>query len=210
MTERPILFSAPMVRAILDGRKSQTRRAVKPVPPAHMPWNAGLRENRSLQPDSWVWATDSSGCWWPHARGMPCPYGTVGDRLWVRETYTTGNGVVHAHRINYRADDEWKPPGATWRSPRFMPRTASRITLEITGVRVERVQDISRDDAIAEGLIRKEGVLETWWQNGLEREGTFLSPVECYRELWDSINGKRAPWASNPWVWVISFRRVTS
>jgi len=162
MSEKPILFSAPMVRAILEGRKTQTRRAAHvsvPVPLA----DAARR----------------------------CPYWA--DTLWVRETWFSPP-KPHNDCLGYAADNDF-PHGVAYRMrPSIhMPRTASRITLRVTSVRFERLQDISWNDALAEG-VRANGVLP--W-----------SPVDAFRELWDSINFDRAPWRSNPWVWVIEFER---
>jgi hypothetical protein len=193
MKERPILFSAPMVRAILEGSKTQTRRLVK-------------------IPD--------------FVRGEPfdCPYGKVGDRLWVRETWKywdwTEDGMPW---IKYQADDEtkffdscipeewsdrveqvWAELSVSnnyeidqaardykWRPSIFLPRWASRILLEITGVRIERLNDISVGDCCAEGApLDQTHAVETW-----------------YQELWESINGAGS-WAANPWVWVIKFKAL--
>ncbi len=200
MKERPILFSAPMVRALLDGSKTQTRRIVKPQPE-----------------DSWV----DDG----HGNPTQCPYGDPVDRLWVRETWQywdwTEDGMPW---IKYRADDSIKFFDSTipeewaerveniwaelsedlnylidnaardqkWRPSIFMPRWASRITLEITGVRVEPLRDISMQDAFAEGCMLSTSKTE---------------PLD-YQNLWDTINGKGS-WDANPWVWVIEFKMIT-
>jgi hypothetical protein len=184
MKERPILFSAPMVRAIREGRKTQTRRVMKPP------------------------------VGWPAERAVACPYGVPDDRLWVREawncqrTQRTSSELACA-AVGYQAGGELVmnvPPTARvpqpdavvegarrWHPSIHMPRWASRLTLEVTGVRVERVQDISREDAKAEAP----PACGEW------------GPVDCYRELWDSLNAKRGyGWAVNPWVWVISFTRA--
>lgn len=168
MIERPILFSAPMVRAVLAGRKSQTRRVIR------LPFSRG-----------WL---------------GPCPYGIPGHSLWVKETWARhpdGDGVV------YRATDPgWDDEGQIkWRPSIYMPRTASRITLETTGVRAERLQDISERDAMSEG-VERDGA---GWRNYYH-----VAARDSFASLWDSINGKRAPWASNPWVWVVTFARKES
>jgi hypothetical protein len=194
MKERPILFSGPMVRAILEGRKTQTRRVVKrqgdmefdPADPHFGPY--------------WLsYATEADG----EDAKVRCPYGVPGDRLWVRETFAENAGT--AGGIVYRADvgdschgvarldlkcQEWTHHVDRWRPSIFMPRRFSRILLEITGVRVERLQDISDDDCRAEGY---------------DRSHAF--PREWFARLWASINGPGS-WAANPWVWVVSFRRV--
>ena len=219
MKERPILFSGPMVRAILDGRKSQTRRVVKlpqqypakPIHPTH---------------ESWI------GRW--QNGFVACPYGQPGDRIWCKETwqvlretcsYETGEYDVReweadlygspqtqllkdcprgGHRavIAYRADYEESFEGP-WRPSIFMPRWASRITLEVTGVRVERLQEISEADAIAEGIERSDGA----WASYSPKFGRFMNPITSYHSLWESINGPGS-WAANPWVWVIEFKRI--
>lgn len=191
MKERPILFSAPMVRAILDGSKSQTRRIIK------------------IQPDiehdgEPYWFVGGYRAW--RYRGVTdilrkggdeisCPYGQPGDRLWVRETFHTVDG----HRAFYRADYNHNPKGdkehgIVWTPSIHMPRWASRITLEVTGVRVERLQDISEAGAMAEG--------SQWSACGAPQDGSYKAG---YAQLWESINGAGS-WPANPWVWVIEFK----
>lgn len=208
MKERPIIFSGPMVRAILDGKKTQTRRVIKPQPEAH------------LEPNLVVAAWDAGFI------DVKCPYGRAEteDRLWVREAwmftdwteegepwigYRANHATAHIPAERYdvewgeRLSDIWADLSGTggvacdkrWRSPIHMPRWASRITLEIAEVRVQRVQDISHHDALAEGV-------------DYDVSAEDGAPVAQYRKLWDFINGKRGPWDSNPWVWAISFRRV--
>lgn len=204
MKERPILFSAPMVRALLAGTKTQTRRVVKPQP------ETADVENRRIVP--YIGAGDRL------ARELRCPYGGPGDHLWVREDhYRYGHweplpGVrTKTGRMKWRfvaETDEirFDPPASfrkgrhtkdpetpAWhkRLGRFMPRAFSRLTLELTEVRVERVQDMSEADAIAEGWMHPE-----------------IEPLVWYRHLWESINGPGS-WGANPWVWVVSFRDVT-
>jgi len=173
MRERPILFKGPMVRAILDGTKTQTRRVVK----------------------------FSS---WPEDPGKRCPYGDVGDRLWVRETFRPETDGETAYRADFQG---WEADGTDWKPSIFMPRGSSRIELEVTEIRALRLQDISEEDAAAEGAM-------TWW-NGLSQEEQFgmydggRGPIAAFRMLWDSINAKRGVgWDTNPWVWAVSFRRV--
>jgi len=175
MKERPILFSGAMVRALLDGSKTQTRRAVKGAP---LDW----LEMYGFTPEF----VANSG------NGM-CRYGQPGDRLFVRETWLKTNPFSDGglHTYGYRATDEAEFPDAIWKPSIHMPRIASRITLEITSVRVERLQDISEADAQAEGV--------------------YTDPAcpayDAYQTLWDQINGPDS-WAENPWVWVIEFKRV--
>lgn len=213
MNERPIAFGGSMVRAILDGRKTQTRRPLKPQPEPHPTgrWSfiVGSTDG-STGCFSWG-VVDPSGSAFTdrgreHTTLFRCPYGRSGDRLWVRETWahpyarpagTTGEaaGVV------YRADGpEYLSPvarrhswgaGCPWKSAALMPRWASRITLEITGVRVERLQEISTSDALAEGVTHS----------------TLNDPRVEYRWLWESIYGTGS-WDANPWCWVVEFRRA--
>jgi hypothetical protein len=194
--ERPILFSGPMVRAIIDGRKTQTRRIIKPQPPDWIDELHGGQlskrapyelENHDNQIVGWGFQ-DERGTYWR------VPYGKPGDRLWVRETHCKyGGGFI------YRADYGDLTPisdgiGGPWKPSIHMPRIASRITLEIIAVCVERLNDISRGDAMAEG--RPHSNL-AYGQN----------PCDWFHELWESINGPES-WAANPWVWVIEFKKV--
>ena len=209
MKARPVLFSAPMVRSLLDDSKTMTRRIVKPQPGEdvrlHSLHDAFATFARVVDGEPFV------------GRGLPCPYGKPGDRLWVRETWAVDyqHDAVKPSLLRptvstlYRASED--RPGVArdgrrgrWRQSIFMPRWASRITLEVTGVRVERLTKISEADAKAEGV---EAV------NGHPERGAFLGLGPCHREgfaqLWADINGEGS-WAANPWVWVISFARVES
>lgn len=207
MKERPILFNGAMVRALLAGTKTQTRRVVKPQP---------------RRVDGGVPFGDAPA--WAHAEPgsamMRCPYGKPGDWLWVKETWRTARSLDNkspnamgemcidagyrkpwaplAYEADGHRNTEWRgfemagdaEPGKT-RVSIHMPRWASRITLEITSVRVERLQDISEADAIAEGVYTDPA-----------------SPAyDAYAQLWDEINGPGS-WAANPWVWVLEFRRL--
>jgi len=209
MKERPILFSAPMVRAILDGTKTQTRRVVKPQP-------IGIDEDGAI-----LWR---EGQWSDLELADASPYGREGDRLWVRETFGLGseNGVCSAadEQIFYRATDPaWDEDktGFRWKPSIFMRRVYSRITLEVTGVRVERLNEISEADAIAEGIdtslsmdvFYSRGALATSRARedaGIPK-GAPCGPRAWYAELWESINGIGS-WDVNPWVWVIEFRKI--
>ncbi|CAN7316234.1 hypothetical protein [Acidovorax delafieldii] len=217
--ERPILFSGPMVRALLNGSKTQTRRIVK---------------GRAFE---WLECFNFT----PEFVALPdnamCPYGHPGDRLWVRETfycdhcfYPEGTPPIcywdadkprPAHTpeqiqqeradmldaMYYRADSDPEfeaPEGPTpWRPSIHMPRWASRITLEITGVRVERLQDISDADCVAEGC----GALPAAIGCPMTSTPGETIPRAMFRALWESINGPDS-WAANPWVWAIEFRRL--
>ncbi|MES4685384.1 hypothetical protein ACSLV1_31915 [Pseudomonas aeruginosa] len=222
--ERPILFNDQMVRAILEGRKTVTRRVMKPQPTPskdgghHWPCKVHqsmLHVERELQ--------NGEGCWCGLAEAA-CPFGQPGERLWVREAwtidllaaYSTEKGYDSEYELRYRTDDASREihvaPGepdpylalydsqrGDWRPSIHMPRWASRILLEITAVRIERLQDISDDQAIAEGIDTHP---TGFYGNGcITAGGAFL-------ELWESINGD-GKWAANPWVWVVEFKRVT-
>lgn len=238
MKERPIIFSGPMVRAMLDGRKTQTRRIVKWKPRrsehGRRFHNLGValgHYNAANTSSGWVLRERLAGI--RNDLTMPafCPYGVPGDRLWVREKWrATGTGQlldddgVLRDRPNSReqcvyAADEVADAGP-WRPSILMPRLASRITLEVKNVRVERVQDISEGDAIAEGAERNvDAGHEGEWQPDWGYRtlcAHYPSGCECfpnatardwYRELWNTINGDGS-WAADPWVWVIEFERL--
>lgn len=196
MTERPILFTGPMVRALLDGSKTQTRRVVK-MPPS---W------------DCFVCADWGDG-WWPYRSDdgespnydnneipMRCPYGQPGDRLWVRETWAPHPDFPETVRRGvYRADPECKYDVERWRPSIHMPRWASRILLEIVSVRVERLQDIGVDEIEAEGVVTSDADI---MQHGCRAR------VLDWQRLWESINGAGS-WDANPWVWAVEFKQVT-
>lgn len=193
MAERPILMSAPMVRATLDGSKTQTRRvASKPVRHPDL--------GNLYTPGALVLEGESQ-----QVIERACPYGRPGDRLWVREAWAPH--PQDTSTVFYRATVEAEPGFPVWSGPWrpsiHMPRWASRIMLEITRVRVERLQDISDADAVAEGIGLNPsavGVSMTFPQGESACHAAF-------RVLWESINGPES-WAANPWVWVIDFRRI--
>ncbi|HBT3848256.1 TPA: hypothetical protein MBK66_000701 [Klebsiella pneumoniae] len=197
MREKGLIFNSEMVRAILDGRKTQTRRPIK--------WKQtrfteiGEREDGS----KWPWSEDAEhACDFWH----PCPFGAVGDRIWVRETWNKYGGL-----LTYRADHDWIDDmrketvcTAKWVPSIHMPRWASRILLEITDVRVERLNAISQEDAQAEGMEL------TGWRptySDPDSGGEVMTPYDNFAELWSSIYGDES-WKANPWVWVIEFKRV--
>lgn len=232
--ERGILFSTEMVRALLAG-KTQTRRAIKPQPCMVHVERVGIPPN-----------VETLFAAWASVRGqksyLNCPYGVVGDRLWVRESFAE---FGRRHRSdgsnNRRLQTFYKATHIgeitkQWTKARLMPRWASRITLEITDVRVQRVQSISEEDAIAEGVLAQNGdgagngAGFKWSGMGYHGAGftdrgerTFHTPnkvgccschvagdtpAQCaYRELWDSINGAGS-WKLNPWTWAITFKRI--
>lgn len=210
MKERPIVFTGEMVRAILDGRKSQTRRVVKPQPPQGASLvEFGPHDHISeFHRNKLHWFVAEADDLWPCEREdcICCPYGQPGDRLWVREAFayryfTSDDPITEKSLVAYRADGESQEGVIEFTPAIYMPRWVSRITLEITNIRVERVQDISEGDAIAEGIQRS-------------NSSTFnlMGPNRAlFSELWDSINdkpGKKCSWEDNPWVWVIEFKKI--
>lgn len=224
--ERPILFNGDMVRALLDGRKTQTRRVMKAQPeptPDDYPGQAGHWFPCHVVQSMVHVERDIEGSDWGLA-GTCCPYGDVGDRLWVRETFQgplvdqeemekdptyfkNMSRYKNPKHCAYRASGdscEYVDPDGDliqrWRPSIHMPRWASRITLEIVSVRVERLQDISEADAKAEGVNGEAEAVAV----GLE---WFDKPRRAFRFLWESISGAGS-WEANPWVWVVEFKRV--
>jgi hypothetical protein len=205
--ERPILFSAPMVRALLRGEKTQTRRRVKPQPAHGCRYEMNGSGTHALHLSS----VPGHECVPPTARSvdhrLPCPYGVPGDRLWVRETFRLGAGAFSTP--HYRADEDEPPAPGQWKPSIFMPRYASRITLEVTGVRVQRVRDITEDDAIAEGIVETGEVFmgcNLYDYRDAPREG-IMTARGAYARLWCDINGASS-WDENPIVWAVSFKVV--
>lgn len=227
MKERPILFNAAMVRAVLAGTKTQTRRVVKPVGAHHLFQFRGTTAAAGADEPTgeWGWCGSPGSV----TRHIHCPYGKPGDRLWVRETWQYAGFTEDGYPfVRYQADgarrlhdrspsDEWSERWSDiwaglsdqsnydidgtasdrrWRPSIHMPRWASRITLEVTGVRVERLQDISEADALAEGV------------DSLPLDTRLATPRLDFSALWESINGSGS-WDANPWVWVVEFRRIT-
>jgi hypothetical protein len=188
--ERPILFNGPMVRALLDGSKTQTRRIVKEC----------RREDEN-----------------PEYGFFPvCPYGQPGDRLWVRETFmSSAHGPSAA--VKYRADGGVRGglgdfEGEAWKPSIHMPRSHSRILLEVVAVRVEQLHSMTDSDAVAEGIRevgRHAGEPLYWFEPITEAKCGMGSPLEAFANLWHGINGD-ASWNSNPWVWVVEFKRVAA
>ena len=196
MKEHPILFSAAMVRAILEGRKTQTRRIINPQPKNRRGgrWMYCYESMNKKEEGSFYYS-------WPDKNGngfadrgpesqitYPCPYGKVGDRLWVREAW-----AVHPETgsLLYRADDD-APENTRWKPSIHMPRKHSRILLEMTSIKVERLQAISREDALAEAT---------------DNDPAEADPIAGFAEYWNYINGAES-WETNPWVWVVGFRKV--
>ena len=201
MKERPILFNAEMVRAVLDGRKTQTRRPVKPQPYT-VPW----RDAYGNADEALFWRYAEPREDWPYPRF--CQLGQPGDRLWVREAWqdTRSPGEQENRRqIMYRADDDRSLIG--WRPSIHMPRWASRIILEITDVRVDQLNSISNIEIIREGIrIESCNICVHSGGSGCEHCFSLLNP---FRAVWDACYGKTLhSWGANPWVWVIEFRRI--
>lgn len=222
MKERGILFSGPMVRAILDGSKTMTRRTVKPQPQERI-WPSGRVDAAVIQEGGHWYACDhedTSSHDTPYHL-LKCPYGEPGDRLWVREkwhpdwsecTIRFSAGMTysapHLDHVEWFAADERKNRQRRviqWRPSIHMPRWASRITLEVVSVRVERLQDISEKDAMAEGI-----PVFPLSQQTSQVDWSKPMAVNEFHYLWDSINAKKPgeSWADDPFVWVIEFKRI--
>lgn len=201
MKERPIIFQGEMARAILEDKKTQTRRVVKGD--VH-----GLQLDPMRDPamrEGWAWF-QANGPDLPGNYSVPCPYGQPGDRLWVRETwglsgseantkpsyYQDPEDSLRPYLVHRETADGYDAAVQHWRPSIHMPRWASRITLEIVSVRVERLQEVGEEDAQAEGVAF---------------EGDQPSPRDLFSELWESINGP-GTWEANPWVWVMEFKRA--
>lgn len=206
--EKPILFSGPMVRAIREGRKTQTRRIVKYQrhPYGHLLGQEGVAKE-------FLNGTEA----------IRCPYGQPGDRLWVRETW--GNGwtskPIQGDKLCYRAtllEEQGFKNCYRWRPSIHMPRWASRITLEIVSVRVERLKEISNEDSVYEGIERPSLWKNYRFKTAQPKRGEAITdeehrivsygdPIKSFRSLWESINGPGS-WDLNPWVWVVEFKEV--
>lgn len=218
MKERPIIFSAPMVRAILAGTKTQTRRIVPTMVTCGRVEYPGKRDSRGYSRVNWLDTAEGMA-----QAAQECKYGRPGDRLWVRETWGAlphMMGGVQPETLRYRADGEYQNERGTWRwrPPIHMPRWASRITLEITGVRVEALLDISVADAVAEGVRCGD---DRWHRNEngeavlMDAHGWYTpegymrhnSPKHAFRTVWEEINGNGS-WEKDPWVWVIEFKKL--
>jgi hypothetical protein len=207
MSEKPIIFSMTMVRAILEGRNTMTRRVIKNT----------LRSCQEIKPSKEHTSLfEQIGLC---TIGYLKPSYSVGDILWVRETWADtkdGPGNIHYQASATKADLEWlKDCGVKWKPPKDMPREAARIFLKVTGVRAERLQDISEEDAKAEGVLPNcEYLMDKGCSRGCVDNH---NPTECgidrhkimFEVLWNTLNAKRNHgWDANPWVWVISFERV--
>lgn len=203
MTARPMLFSAPMVRALLDGRKTQTRRLARWVPAIRAD---GVRfSNEAYQPGDRLWVKE---VWNTFA------FSEDGEEAWPTKTIPTADEMAEIREAAYRVDVQaiyresdrarhWFAD-QRWRSPIHMPRWASRLTLTVTEVRVQRLQEIGEADAMSEGI---EGDTLMGWRCYADSDAQthWACPRESFRTLWDSLNADRAPWDSNPWVVALTF-----
>lgn len=222
--ERPILFSGAMVRAILEGRKTQTRRIVEPQPvPADQLGDEEYEGPKQFFIEDGQLRTPARYGSHP----VECPYGKPGDGLWVQEAFSTfydgdpeegGSGDVAIHKATYEDDWSEDPEEVPWMHGRRMPRWASRLALSIKSIRVERLWQITNTDAMAEGVSiapHRHGSFGSPWEPDFdvldphpERHDTDI--VDCFlcpfRDLWQSLHGADS-WSTNPWVWVIEFRQ---
>lgn len=190
MNDKAIIFSAPMVRAILAGRKTQTRRVVKMDP------TRGYVKNVRGY-DLWHYSD-------PEAV-RACPFGPIGRHLWVRETWAPciGGACAPGNPTLYRADDEPVYNELTWCSPIYMPRWASRITLEVTEIRLQRLNEISEQDAVAEGFAAH----PYYMADGSKDEMMSFAAVDDFATFWANMHGEESLRA-NPWVWAVTFKQV--
>lgn len=225
VAKRPVIMTVESVRAILAGRKTQTRRIVTTRDPVSFIGPKGNEDD----PSDWGYFFDGPdhngymvlgrGHADRHNHGrvsIPCPYGDVGDRMWVKERWQAWRQTSIEYdeweierdlsarpHIEYKATSDSAGP---WRTPLFMPRWASRLTLEVTDVRVQRLQQINEEDARSEGV--KFGEMQDMMINGEPGRAVIFAARDAYAYAWNAINGKRTTWASNPWVWAITFTRV--
>ncbi len=227
MKERPILFSGAMVRAILNGEKTQTRRVMHPQPSSEWEPSGWGEVHKTNRDGSFAMRRGNpvvigwGPCNFDGDEAHPCPYGQPGDRLWVRETWRTDDSLdgdspksFQAWPVKYSADGAVLRHGAFYgntdgklRPSIFMPRWASRIELEILGVRVERLQDISLADCGAEGIVKKFHCENRELWGIFSASHSVPHPRTAYHDLWESVNGLGS-WDLNPWVWVVEFKRV--
>ena len=220
MKERPIIFNSEMIKAIRDGRKFQTRRILK------VPENGRIKPGTQAYDNGVSICFDQSGLadW----ETLKCPYGKIGDMLWVRETWSPWRGILcpcsggcNCDQYLYKADPdtdfankcEYPEDRIRWKPSIFMPRKASRILLEITDIRVERVQDIKEKDCESEGIEVAESIGDyagaLWIARTEKATFNFSNAQSAFQYLWDSINAKRGyGWKVNPFVWVIDFKEI--
>ena len=198
MKETPILFSTPMVQAILNGTKTQTRRVATPVKDES--FIGGYKFGFGKQ---WF-AID-----YPELANT-CKYGVPGDLLYVRETFAEFAGIEPKIEYVYKADKTFDTPakehlcGNRWKPSLFMPKAAARLWLQITGIRVERLQDITEYKAVGEGVLK----VADGWKHYQTDAIPAQTAIESFRTLWNTINGTER-WQANPWVWVIEFKVIS-
>jgi hypothetical protein len=207
MRERPIIFSAGMISALLNGEKTQTRRVIR-FPKRVVAQDFTVRDVCEDGGGNWVaWEVahpDNANFTkkaYPNGEGFRCPYGKRGDRLWVKETWVQVDyDLMDVYRADCdaAAEDAVYKLGFKWTPAIFMPRRASRITLEIADVRAQRLQDIATEDAVAEGC------------PGCRPDLPNSHAVAWYSAIWNGLNAKRGlGWDTNPWVWALTFRRIS-
>jgi hypothetical protein len=196
---RPILFSTPMVQAILKGRKTQTRRIIKPEPLKQL-----------FDVNMGYWSEEPADLKQPYIKSKY----KVGDIMWVRETFTIKKPIDAEQdweSFGYKSDGYELMPDEKWKPSIFMTKDACHIFLKVTNVRVERLQEISVMDAINEGIQKtwiSDDEKSTMWKNYINNgKGSYHHPVKSFSSLWESINGKES-WDRNPWVWVYDFERI--
>lgn len=232
--QRPILFSTPMVQAIMEGTKTVTRRTLKiqPEPPRAI-YNEDeaipiLQENGGDLLLRFNWKTERHGQVYQDGSffdgRFKCPYGNVGDVLWIRETWTKNpffGEIPKMPKYLYKATDTPMEEGLKWKPSIHMPFDACRLYLQITNIKVERLQDITEEQAVAEGLacLSKDGGITYKYglpdadglpgndDSGWHWSEWEVNPIEAFKKLWEKINGAGS-WNANPWVWAISFKRI--
>jgi hypothetical protein len=237
MKERGILFSGPMVRALLSNQKTMTRRAIKDFPVSGYRWGGWIVESSSRKETGAATVVPESNSQYCATGKIAklCPYGERGDRLYVRETWTYDNKeYVQTYKdeawrgtpdhetaeVYYRSSERDPDIFPSWRPSIHMPRWASRTTLEITKIRVERLNGISEEDAIQEGIREENVIIGATCAGGSHRElygiryffdggneDGYEDAISAFKALWESINGSGS-WNVNPWVWVVEFTRV--
>lgn len=220
--ERPILFTSAMIQALLKNRKTQTRRIIKPQP---------VKADQQVFGNSLVWRPNKTSAYYfdpedkksiesafPH---LYSPYGTKGDFLWVQEEYSLelvespvykciySDGAIASVILSAKEEQKLlkRKSGITKKQPgRFMYRSCSRITLEVTDIRVQRLQDITEEEAIAEGIEKTSSMHGYSYYRDYLYGGGDLKPIESFRSLWESLHGKNA-WQNNIWLWVVEFQK---
>lgn len=208
-----MLFSTPMVQAILDGRKTQTRRVLKPQVRAcsHQDYTEAEWKN---SPTEWTVKEGYAYCglcgngieYSKNFSGIKCPYGQPGDRIWVREKWKPNDILMGWPYHYYAANDTFThPDNEKWKPPIFMPKAAARIWLEVVDVRVERLQDINENDAVSEGVEQNP---DGSWRDYIAPARLWQDAAKpSFQSLWQFINGVES-WEANPWVWVVEFKRI--